>query len=189
MYFTVTGLPADLNYSNLTSQGFAGGTLTIQGTPSAADIGVHQVQITAQNGVGVMARQTLTLNILTLTGPAPASGSPCNGNYNGTFNGSVTVWAGQNCAFFGGGVNGNVTVSGGHLALTNATVTRNYGDPGRGRFLDQHHQHFRKPGDPECRLGSDGQPDLRGQGDGEPERQHQRAADLYRFHRESVPGK
>jgi hypothetical protein len=134
MYFTVMGLPADLQYSNLTPQGFAGGTLTIQGTPSAGDAGMHQVQITAQNGVGVMAQQTLTLNILTLTGAAPASGSTCNGNYNGTFNRSVTVSAGQNCAFYGGSVQGNVAVTGGHVALTNATITGNMAIQGTAGF-------------------------------------------------------
>src|SRR5205807_7487256 len=51
MYFTVTGLPADLHMSNLNPQSFATGTLTIQGTPSAGHAGVHQVTITAQKGV------------------------------------------------------------------------------------------------------------------------------------------
>jgi hypothetical protein len=39
MFFTVIGLPTDLQASNLTPGGFATGTLTIQGTPSAADVG------------------------------------------------------------------------------------------------------------------------------------------------------
>ena len=134
MYFTVTGLPADLRAANLSPAGFATGTLTIQGTPSAADIGTHQVQIRAQNGVGSAAQQTLTLNIVGITGPAPASGATCNGNYNGTFGGSITVSAGQNCAFYSGGVTGNVVVNGGHLALTNATVTGNMSIQGGSGF-------------------------------------------------------
>jgi hypothetical protein len=134
MYFTVNGLPADLHFSNLNPVGFATGTLTIQGTPSVADAGVHQVQITAQNAVGVAAQQTLTLNILTLTGPAPSSGTKCNGNYNGTFNGNITVSAGQNCAFFGGAVTGNVTVNGGSLALTNAKINGNMAIQGSAGF-------------------------------------------------------
>jgi hypothetical protein len=125
MYFTVTGLPSDLQYSNLNPQGLATGTLTIQGTPSQADAGVHQLQITAQNGVGVMAQQTLALDIIAITGPAPASGSTCNGNYTGTFKGAVTVSAGQNCTFISGAITGNVTQNGGNLALANATVTGN----------------------------------------------------------------
>ena len=125
MHFTVTGLPADLQASNLNSAGFATGTLTIRGTPSVADVGLHQLQITARNAVGVAAQQTLLLNVVQITGPAPASGAGCNGNYNGTFNGNITVSAGQNCAFFSGGVMGNITVMGGNLVLTNAKVTRN----------------------------------------------------------------
>jgi hypothetical protein len=103
MYSTVTGLPSDLQYSNLNAQGLATGTVTIQGTPSAADAGVHQVQITAQNGVGSTAQQTLMLDIVSITGASPTSGTTCNGNYSGTFHGGVTVQAGQNCSFVGGG--------------------------------------------------------------------------------------
>ena len=134
MYFTVIGLPGDLQASNLTPQGFAGGTLTIQGTPSAADAGPHQVHITVQNGVGMTAQQTLTLNIIKITAPAPVSGSTCNGNYNGTFNGNITVSAGQNCVFVGGGVSGNAVVSGGNLALTNANVTGSIAIQGPSAF-------------------------------------------------------
>ena len=123
MYFTITGLPSDLSFSNLNASGFATGTLTIQGTPSAADVGTHTVQITATNAVGTTAQQTLTLKIVKITGAAPASGTKCNGNYNGTFKGAITVTSGQNCAFYAGGVTGKITVNGGHLALTNATVT------------------------------------------------------------------
>jgi hypothetical protein len=134
MYFTVTGLPADLNFSNLNPAGVAGPTLTIQGTPSAADAGRHQVQITAQNGVGQAAQQTLTLNIVQITGSAPTSGAACNGNYSGTFNGNINVSSGQNCAFYGGGVNGNVSVNGGHLALSNSTVSGNVSVQGGSGF-------------------------------------------------------
>jgi hypothetical protein len=62
MYFTVTGLPQTLQASNLNPQGFAGPTLTIQGTPAVA--GTYPVQITVQNGVGQAAQQTLILNIV-----------------------------------------------------------------------------------------------------------------------------
>jgi hypothetical protein len=135
MYFTVTGLPADLRFSNLNPLGLATGTLTIQGTPSAADAGVHLVQITAQNGVGSPAQQTLTLNIVQITGPAPTSGSTCNGNYNGTFHGNLTVSPGQNCAFVGGGgVSGNVNVNGGNLALAGANIGGNLSIQGAAGF-------------------------------------------------------
>jgi hypothetical protein len=134
MYFTVTGLPADLKFSNLDPEGFATGALTIQGTPSASDLGMHPVQITAQNGVGQAAQQTLMLNIVQITGSTPTSGTTCNGNYNGTFNGTITVSAGQNCAFFGGSVNGNVAVNAGHLALNNATISGNLAIQGASGF-------------------------------------------------------
>jgi hypothetical protein len=125
MYFTVTGLPATLRASNLNFAGFATGTLTIQGTPSFADVGVRQVQITAQNAVGVTAQQTLTLEVVQITGPAPTSGTTCNGIYNSTFTGNITVSSGQTCAFYAGGVVGNVTVSGGNFGLSNGKVTGN----------------------------------------------------------------
>jgi hypothetical protein len=135
MYFTITGLPADLAYSNLNATGLATGTLTIQGTPSVGDAGMHQVQITAQNGVGLTAQQTLALNTIKITGPAPTSGTKCNGSYNGKFQGSVTVSAGQNCTFLGnGGITGNVTMNGGNLVLANAQVTGNMQIQGTSAF-------------------------------------------------------
>jgi len=60
-YFTVSGLPQSLQASNKNVFGLASGTLAISGTPQAADVGTHKVQITAQNGVGTPAQQTLTL--------------------------------------------------------------------------------------------------------------------------------
>jgi hypothetical protein len=45
--------------------------------------------------------------------------------YDGTFQGNLTVSAGQNCVFVGGGINGNVRLDGGSLSLTNAVVTGN----------------------------------------------------------------
>ena len=134
MYFTVSGLPSDLSMSNLSPQGYATGTLTIQGTPTDADAGLHQVLITVQNGVGTPVQQALLLNIVKLTGQAPASGTTCNGNYNGTFKGNLTVSAGQNCTFISGGVQGNINVKGGALALTNMTVGGNLTVQGGATF-------------------------------------------------------
>jgi hypothetical protein len=134
MFFTVTGLPSDLQFSNLDPEGLATGTLTIQGTPSAGDTGMHPVQITAQNGVGAIAQQTLALNIIKITGAAPVSGTTCNGAYNGTFSGNVVIRAGQNCMFVGGGITGNVTVNGGNLDLTNANVSGNLAVQGSTGF-------------------------------------------------------
>jgi len=88
-------------------------------------VGVRVVQITAQNAVGVTAQQGLTLEVVQVTGPAPTSGTTCNGIYNGTFTGNITVSSGQTCAFYAGGVVGNVTVSGGSFGLSNGKVTGN----------------------------------------------------------------
>jgi hypothetical protein len=132
MYFTVTGLPASLTASRLSPEGFATGTLTIQGSPTAADAGTRQVRITAQNGVGATTEQLLTLNIVSITAPAPATGATCNGAYNGTFNGTLVVSANQNCVIVGGGVNGNV--NGGSLVLQHVTVTGNLQIQGGAAF-------------------------------------------------------
>jgi len=134
MYFTVTGLPPSLTASNLSLIGFATGRLTIQGTPTAADVGQHTVVITAQNGVGVPAEQTLTLDVVSITGSAPATARTCNGNYNGTFKGNLVVSAGQNCSFYSGGITGNVTLNGENLALNKATVTGNMTIQGSSTF-------------------------------------------------------
>ena len=53
---------------------------------------------------------------------APTSGNACNGVYNGTFQGTLTISAGQNCVFIGGTINGDVRLSGGNLSLTNTVV-------------------------------------------------------------------
>jgi hypothetical protein len=122
MFFTVTGLPSTLRASNLNPDGFATGTLNIAGSPSPDDVGPHFVQITAQNGVGEIARQFLTLQVVQV-GRTPASGTTCSGAFNGIFRGNIEVSQGQNCMFVGGGVDGYVRVIGGDFTLSNAVVT------------------------------------------------------------------
>ena len=58
---------------------------------------------------------------------APASGTSCNGVFNGTFMGDITVSAGQDCTFIDGGqVIGNVNVlPGGHFSGTGTKITKN----------------------------------------------------------------
>jgi hypothetical protein len=73
MYFTTTGLPASLTAGNLNPLGFASGTLSVQGTPTAADVGTHKVQITAANGVGSPAQQTLTLLVYPYSPTTPVN--------------------------------------------------------------------------------------------------------------------
>jgi len=74
------------------------------------------------------------LYTVTVTGPAPASGTSCNGVYNGTFNGNLTVSAGQDCFFVDGGVTGNVTQTGGNLQLLQSKVAGNVHVNGGGTF-------------------------------------------------------
>jgi hypothetical protein len=64
---------------------------------------------------------------VTPTGAAPPSGGACNGAYNGTFSGNLTVSDGQTCIFYapGGGVTGNVQLKGGNLLLLGQTVGGN----------------------------------------------------------------
>jgi hypothetical protein len=133
MHFTVSGLPFGLQASNISPQGYAGASLTIQGTVSASNAGVYPVLITAQNGVGTV-QQTLMLTVVSITGPAPSSGRACNGNYNGSFRGSITVAAGQNCSFIGGTIDGSITVVGGSLSLLNTTVTGSVAIQGTSAF-------------------------------------------------------
>jgi hypothetical protein len=53
------------------------------------------------------------------------AGTPCNGTFNGTFSGNVTVAAGQNCTLIGGQTTGNILVTGGSLSLSHFTVGGN----------------------------------------------------------------
>lgn len=53
----------------------------------------------------------------------PSSGTACNGTYDTTFSGNLIVSAGQTCNFVGGAINGNVTLLGGALGLSGATVS------------------------------------------------------------------
>ena len=68
------------------------------------------------------------------TGPAPSSGTTCNGTYNGIFNGNLTVSAGQKCTFVNGGVTGNVQQNGGSLTLIQTQVGGNVQVTGGGTF-------------------------------------------------------
>ena len=54
--------------------------------------------------------------------PLLESGSACNGTYSGTFEGDITVSAGQNCTFVDGTITGDIENTGGNLALTGTLV-------------------------------------------------------------------
>jgi hypothetical protein len=96
------------------------GTGTLSG--SAAASGIFPISFSAQNGVGAPATLPFTL---TVVASVPASGTKCNGVYNGTFKGNLVVTSGQTCIFVGGAVTGSVTELGGKLALSNASVSGN----------------------------------------------------------------
>ena len=66
---------------------------------------------------------------------APAAGSLCNGTYDGTFHGNVTVSAGQECIFLNGGrITGKVSVVGGNFALNGSSVGGNLTVNGGGTY-------------------------------------------------------
>lgn len=114
--FTKSGaLPAGVNLVDNKN-----GTATLSGTTTVS--GIFNITITAQNGVNPAATLAFTL---TSTATVPASGTKCNGVYDGAFKGNLTVSSGQTCIFIGGGVTGNVGQTGGTLMLTGATVTGN----------------------------------------------------------------
>lgn len=73
MFFTAAGLPTSLHASNLDAQGYATGSLTIQGTPTPGDAFTHKVQLTAQNAVGAAAQETLTLQVFPFNPSATVS--------------------------------------------------------------------------------------------------------------------
>lgn len=80
---------------------------------------------------------TLASNVVTETwtsAPLP-SGSACNGTYNGTFNGNLTIVKGQNCILVGGTVTGNINQTGGSLSIANFRVTGNVQVQGASTFL------------------------------------------------------
>src|SRR5258708_7476072 len=67
-------------------------------------------------------------------GTIPPSSTGCNGTYTGTYSGSLIISKGQNCTFTAGGVTGNVSQSGGNLALANSTVGGNVQVTNGGSF-------------------------------------------------------
>ena len=70
-YFSVSGLPGSLQASNFNGQSQRTGSLTISGTPGAADVGTHKVQISVQNGVGSPVHETFTLPVLPYSPATP----------------------------------------------------------------------------------------------------------------------
>jgi hypothetical protein len=99
----------------------------VDGTPIATD----QRGIPRPQGSGC---DIGAFEYLAITALAPSSGTTCDGVYDGTFNGNITVSAGQNCVFFNGGVTGNVHQNGGNLVLFQSHVGGNVQVNGSGAF-------------------------------------------------------
>ena len=108
-------LPSGITYVNNNN-----GTGTLSGKATVS--GIYPITFTAQNGVGAAATQSFTLTSETTV---PASSTTCNGVYIGTFSGNIIVSSGQNCIFEKGGATGNITETGGILALSNSTIGGN----------------------------------------------------------------
>jgi len=105
--------------------------------PEDADIGILSLGIVSNCPImlrvnaGVLPylpsnQDGTAAEIAALTAPAPPAGNQCNGIYNGTFNGTVSVSSGQNCTFSSGAVvNGNINMKGGFLVVNGATINGN----------------------------------------------------------------
>jgi hypothetical protein len=132
---TTTGYPASTITesgplpSGVTFVNNANGTGTLSGKATVS--GIYPITFTASNGVGTAATQSFTLTSETTV---PASGTTCSGVYTGTFSGNITVSTGQNCIFVKGGATGNITETGGYLALSSATVSGNVQISGGGIY-------------------------------------------------------
>lgn len=106
-------------------------TATASSLPGPYAITVGNETLTATNYAFNLVGGTLTVAFTAL---APSSGSSCNGAYNGTFNGNLTVSAGQECIFMGGRVTGNIQQNGGNLTLIQSTIGGNLQIAGAGTF-------------------------------------------------------
>lgn len=99
------------------------------GNPIFYDLGEFLIRATFASG-GTF-NGTLTTYLTPLASLPLSSGQSCNGIFNGTFAGDVSVSAGQNCTFTDlCEIKGNVTINGGSFNLTCAvdgSVTENGG--------------------------------------------------------------
>jgi hypothetical protein len=126
----------------VTATGTALGTYRLTFLAVATDGTIQSTVVTGNAGPGSTSSYQISYSsepgseftVESTTAAAPASGRTCNGTYNGTFVGNVTVSSGQNCIFVGGGITGHVTVTGGSLVLSRATVGNNVQINGGGTF-------------------------------------------------------
>ncbi len=126
--FTLAGCGVNGNTLGLSVANTCTSTITYTGTAT-------QSATFTLNGNSIDDYSLLGNQILvTATASVPPSGTTCNGTYTGTFQGNVTVSAGQNCVFVSGGVSGNLTENGGNVVLTQSHVGNDVQINGGGTF-------------------------------------------------------
>jgi hypothetical protein len=114
-------------------------TATLTATSSPLRTGTNVLRAFVTGTDPTTATTTFKLRrvefLVGVPGTSPPSGAGCNGVFNGTFNGNITVSPGQLCEFMGGNVTGNVAVTGGSLILNNTQVGKNVQINGGTYFL------------------------------------------------------
>ena len=130
---------AGVNFDGTATDLGIGFTWTSDYNGSTGGVSIKKTDLPADdNGTGgitiTSVNEITTYGGITVTGVngappgAPAtlvSGSACNGVYGGTFDGNVTISAGQNCTFVNGYITGDVQVRGGNLALADVLIGGN----------------------------------------------------------------
>jgi MBG domain (YGX type) len=119
---TITGFVNGDTSSVLSGAPSLATTATAASLPGTYPISIGLGTLSAANYNFTLIGGTVTV---TFTAAAPSQGSFCNGAYNGTFNGNLTVSAGQTCIFVAGEVTGNIQQNGGNVLLTGVTVSGN----------------------------------------------------------------
>jgi len=101
--YAVTSGPATVSGNIVTTT--AGGAITVQAS---------------QAGNGNYSAATAVSKTFTVNANASGlNGNNCNGEYTGTYSGSLTVSKGQVCSFTSGGVTGQLTQTGGRVVFEN----------------------------------------------------------------------
>lgn len=127
---------AGINFDGTATDLQIGFTWTTDNNGTTGGVTINKTDLPADgNGTGGVTITSITditnfggLTVVGVNGSssgAPAVlafGNACDGAFGGTFNGDVTVSSGQNCAFSGGYIAGNVRMSGGTLALSGVLV-------------------------------------------------------------------
>ena len=127
---TVASMPSGINCGSMCSASFLSGTqvsLTATASANSTFAGWGGACSGAGSAVSCMVTMSGVKSVsasFTLNASPLTAGNKCKAP-NGTFNGAVTVSAGQNCTFVAGSeIAGTVTVNGGSFT-TAGTVTRN----------------------------------------------------------------